>query len=314
MSSGSVREKLHFLLPNTTLRLGQKPIWCIYTSVGALITDGFRIDDRAFGPCSEIHLQLLRTIAMTPFSYLSIDIIGADITITTILLFGVHRALLRAGKSAAAVHRVTLTLGSVLFGWLAVAMFLGWLGIFRSASSQPVPYIALAIGIPIVTGALFIRNSKQVREILDAVPQSWLIAFQFYRVVGVTFLILHAAGLLPGIFALPAGYGDAIVGLTALLVGIAYAQNHSKRYQLVALWNWFGIADLVIAVVAGFLSAPSRFQIFSLDAPNYLIGSFPLVMVPIYAVPLSIVLHVASLTKLREEQRSTAREVRAALI
>jgi hypothetical protein len=26
-----------------------------------------------------------------------------------------------------------------------------------------------------------------------------------------------------GIFALPAGYGDAIVGLTALLVGIAYA-------------------------------------------------------------------------------------------
>jgi hypothetical protein len=242
-------------------------------------------------------------------SALSIVIIGTDVAIATGLLLGVRRALLVAGKPAADSRRVVLTLGCALVGWLAVALFLAWRGTFRSALNQTVPYIALAIGVPIVIGALAIRGSTQVRELIDAVPQSRLVAFQFYRVVGVTFLVLHAAGRLPGIFALPAGYGDAFVGLTALLVGLAYARNPSTRDQLVALWNWLGITDLVVAIVTGFLSAPSRFQLFSLEAPNVLIGSFPLVMVPIYAVPLSIVLHLASLTKLRRDQRTAAPRV-----
>jgi hypothetical protein len=129
------------------------------------------------------------------------------------------------------------------------------------------------------------------------VPQSWLVTFQFYRVVGATFVILYTAGQLPGIFALPAGYGDLFIGLTALFVGAAAARHLTARDQLVVLWNWLGIADLFVAVTTGFLSAPTRFQLFSLDAPDFLIGSFPLVLIPIYAVPLSVLLHVASLSK-----------------
>lgn len=98
------------------------------------------------------------------------------------------------------------------------------------------------------------------------------------------------------------------MGVTALLVGAAYARNHPKRDQLVTLWNWFGISDLVVAVTTGFLSAPSHLQIFSLDAPNFLIGSFPLVMVPIYAVPLSVVLHLASLSKIRIAHRPAVKQ------
>src|ERR1700722_14019830 len=245
---------------------------------------------------------------MTPSYFLSILLIGADVAITALLLFGVWRALVASGKPATAARNTVLTLGSILFGWLAVALSLGWLGIFRSASNQPVPYIAFAIGIPIVTGALLIRGSRQVREFVHAVPQNWLVGFQFYRVIGVTFLVLQANGLLPGVFALPAGYGDTFVGVTALLVAIGYARYHSKCDPLVFLWNLVGIADLVIAITTGFLSAPSRFQIFSLQAPNLLIGSFPLVLIPIYAVPLSVVLHLASLSKLH--QRTAPRRER----
>jgi hypothetical protein len=245
---------------------------------------------------------------MTPTYYLSIIIIGADLAITAILLFGVRRALLAAGRPPTQVLGVVLTLGSILFGWLAVALLLAWSGIFRAAANQPFPYIALAIVIPIVIGALLIRGSRRVREIVDAVPQSWLVGFQFYRVVGVIFLALYAGGLLPGAFALPAGYGDVFVGLTALPVAIGYTRCGSKCDQFVALWNWFGIADLVVAVATGFLSTPSPFQVLSLDAPNLLIDSFPLVMVPIYVVPLSIVLHLASLTKLRQEKNSRIHE------
>jgi hypothetical protein len=234
------------------------------------------------------------SLAGSQFWFLSIVIVGADIIIALLLLLGIRRALLALGKTKADNVRIVSMLGFVLFGWLALTLFLAGQGIFRSAVNQPVPYIALAIGIPILVGALFVRGSKQVREIIASVPQSQLVAFQFYRVLGATFLVLHAGGQLPAIFALPAGYGDLLVGLAALLIGTRHAGND----QLVTLWNWFGISDLVVALATGFLSAPSRFQMFSLDAPNFLIGSFPLVMVPIFAVPLSIVLHLACLTKM----------------
>ena len=233
-------------------------------------------------------------------------IVGANIIIAFVLLSGVHRALLGLNRTKADRDRTVSILGIVLFGWLGLAVFLGWQGIFRSALSQLVPFIALAISIPILVGALFIGASKQVREIIEAIPQSQLVAFQFYRVLGVTFLVLYAAGQLPGVFALPAGWGDLIVGLTALLVGARAARSGND--PLVALWNWLGIIDLLIAVATGFLSAPSPLQIFSLDAPNVLIGSFPLVMIPIFAVPLSIVLHLASLSKIRSAHRSVIKQ------
>jgi hypothetical protein len=237
---------------------------------------------------------------------LSFVLVGADLIIVSVLLFGFHRALLGLGRTKADRGRIVSILGIVLFGWLGLALFLGWQGIFSSELNQTVPYIALAIGIPILVGALFIRGSKQVREIIAAVPQSQLVGFQFYRVLGVTFLVLYAAGQLPGIFAFPAGLGDIMVGLTALTVGARAARSDND--QLVTLWNWFGISDFVIAVAIGFLSSPGRLQIFSLDAPNVLIGSFPLVMIPIFAVPFSTVLHLASLSKIWAAHRSVMKQ------
>jgi hypothetical protein len=235
---------------------------------------------------------------------LSIVVVGTDVTITILLLCGVWKALRAKSNPTMNVRGVIMALGTILFAWLAVALWAGWLGLFRSAENQMVPYISLAIGIPIVAGAALIRWSRTIQEIVDAVPQSWIVGLQFYRVVGVTFLVLQAVGLLPGIFALPAGYGDAFVGLTALPVALAYARYKSKCDSLVTLWNYFGLVDLAVALATGFLSAPSRFQIFSLDAPNLMIGSFPLVMIPIYAVPLSILLHLVSLTKQRQSYTS----------
>src|ERR1700730_5015365 len=106
------------------------------------------------------------------FWFLSFVIVGADIIIAFVLLFGVHRALLGLGRTKADRYRIVSILGIVLFGWLGLALFLGWQGIFRSALNQLVPLIALAIGIPPLVEALFIGASKQVREIIEAVPQS----------------------------------------------------------------------------------------------------------------------------------------------
>jgi hypothetical protein len=131
--------------------------------------------------------------------------------------------------------------------------------------------------------------------------------------LGVIFLILYAAGKLPGLFALPAGLGDVLVGVLAPVVAIAYRRGPRENADLVFGWNLFGLADFVVAVTAGFLTSPSPFQLFAFDLPNELVSRFPLVLIPVFVVPVSALLHLASLTKLRRgalrhnRRRETAR-------
>jgi len=57
-----------------------------------------------------------------------------------------------------------------------------------------------------------------------------------------------------------------------------------------------GLLDLAIAVTTGFLTSP--FQMYAFDVPNELITANPLVLVPVFGVPLPVLLHVASLINL----------------
>jgi hypothetical protein len=69
-------------------------------------------------------------------------------------------------------------------------------------------------------------------------------------------------------------------------------------------WNWLGILDLAVALTLGFPSSPPRFQLLALDAPNRLVGTYPLVMIPAFAVPLALILHGLSLWQLRRSGRA----------
>jgi hypothetical protein len=141
-------------------------------------------------------------------------------------------------------------------------------------------------------------------QLLDAVPQSWLVGLQFYRVLGAIFLVMYAQGRMPAAFALSAGAGDVAVGLLAPIVAVAYTRGVAGRELLLVGWNLLGLLDLTNAIITGFLTSPSPLQVLALDAPNQLIGEFPMVLVPVFGVPLGIILHVASLIKLG---RDTAR-------
>ena len=119
-----------------------------------------------------------------------------------------------------------------------------------------------------------------------------------YRLLGIIFLVLLAGGALTGVFALPAGTGDVAVGLAAPAVAFAFARGLRGSAGLARAWNLFGLADLAVVVTTGFLSSPSPIQKLAFDNPNTLITAFPLVMVPVFLVPLAILLHLASLAKL----------------
>jgi hypothetical protein len=219
------------------------------------------------------------------------------------ILYGLHRSLLEAGWTAADRARTVRTAAVNLLGWLVVAVALGAFGVYHGNSNE-VPTMQYGIVVPILIGALMIWRSDTVRRVIAAVPQSWLVGIQLYRALGVIFLILYATGKLPGQFALPAGVGDIGIGLLAPVVGLGYARAPQTTAGLVAAWNAFGIFDLIVAVGTGFLTAPSLLVSTAVQPTSELMTVLPMVLIPVYLVPLSIVLHLASLAKLHRESRA----------
>ncbi len=234
---------------------------------------------------------------MTIPAYLSVYVLTGSATVVATTLFGLNRALARAEWSAEDRARVVGGAALILALWLAGAIAFGRAGVFH-ASSGDVPTIQYGVFLPILLGALLIWRSPLVGRIIDAVPQQWLVSVQFYRALGVIFLILYAGGKLPGLFAWPAGVGDVVVGVMAPVIGLAYARNPQQNGDLVAGFNLFGIADLAVAVATGFLTAPSLAQPLAVEPPNELITLYPLVLIPVFLVPVSILVHLASLAKL----------------
>ena len=93
--------------------------------------------------------------------------------------------------------------------------------------------------------------------------------------------------------------------MTAPVVAYIYAAGYKKACLSVLLWNIFGIVDLIFAISLGFLSSPGPLQLLALENPNQMITAFPLVLIPAFAVPLALILHLASLRLLFETDCQT---------
>jgi hypothetical protein len=242
-------------------------------------------------------------------AYLPAYVLIGSVAAITAVLVAVHRGLKGAGWPDHERRKATWSIATLLVVWFLAELVPAWLGFFQGATPR-IPMIQFGMLIPPVIVAVLFWRWRLLRRVVEAVPQSWMVGVQFYRVEGLIFLVLYAAGKLPGVFALPAGIGDAITGLLALSVGAAYARNPQAAAGRVRAWNLFGIADLVVALTTGFLTSPSPLQKLSLDKPNELVTAFPLVMIPVFLVPLAILLHLASLKKLRQAAAAqTARQL-----
>jgi hypothetical protein len=212
-----------------------------------------------------------------------------------------------------ALRRLTLMPGERIVTWLAVAVPLAlWLGVVSNLAEagafqarpgiiSPLP---IAVAVPVLIGLIGLMSSRRIAATVDAAPLGWLIALQVYRVIGGNFIVLWLGGAIPGVFALPAGIGDVLVGLFAIPVALYLASGRPGGVALAVAWNIFGILDLVDALTLGFLSSPGPLQALALDHPDVLATSYPTVMTPAFAVPLSLILHGLSLWQLRRRARS----------
>ncbi|MEX3936157.1 MFS transporter [Paraburkholderia phymatum] len=183
--------------------------------------------------------------------------------------------------------------------WFAVVWSAAINGVFHlDASPRSVPWLPLAIFLPVMIGAPLLLLSKRVGQVLDAMPASWLIALQLYRVFGSWALAAWLRGVLPGVFALPAGTGDLLTGLSAVPAAIAVASGTAQGRRAAIAWNLFGLADFAVALTFGLITSPGRFQLIVPNVPGIGAGAYPNVLTPAFVVPGSILLHVLSLRQL----------------
>jgi hypothetical protein len=120
---------------------------------------------------------------------------------------------------------------------------------------------------------------------------SILIAVHTWRIGGIAFLWGMTQGMLDPAFAIPAGVGDILIGVTAIPFAIFLWKGYSWSKYAIVVWSVLGIADLVNAVTLGLITSP--------DFGTSTLTTFPWILVPTVAVPLALALHGITLYRLR---------------
>jgi hypothetical protein len=229
------------------------------------------------------------------------------VRLMTYALIGIGLWLGLEGTSLTAMQRRTTWLAVMVpfTLWAAAAWSAAISGVFRTGALPPsVPLLPLAIFLPVIIGAPLLLLSKRVGQVLDAMPATWLIALQAYRVFGSVFLVGGLRGVLPGVFALPAGIGDVLTGLFAVPAAIAVAAGTAQGRKAAIAWNIFGLADFAVAITLGAITSPGLFQLIVPDVPSIGTGDYPNVLTPAFVVPSSILLHALSLRQLHRRSRA----------
>lgn len=179
--------------------------------------------------------------------------------------------------------------------WLVVVFLLGAAGAFvRPPGTPPIP-ILIGATVPLVVFLAVYRGSAAFRAFILAIDLLLATAIQAWRAGGLGFLALYAHGVLPAVFAWPAGLGDIAIGVTAPWVTLALVRRPDfANSRVFAVWNLLGILDLFVAVSVGALSSILASGVAG-EVTTGPMAQLPLVLIPVYLVPLFIMLHLTAL-------------------
>lgn len=196
------------------------------------------------------------------------------------------------------------SIGSVLAVWCVLVLLLAANGVFSTPPEVPPYPIFIGVAVPLIVFAAASLRSGAFRGLVLSADLRLLTAIQAWRAGGLGFLALSAHGVLPGLFAWPAGLGDIAIGVTAPWLALALVRRPAfVTSRLFVAWNLLGILDLVVAVSLGALSSGFLPGLIG-EVTTAPMARLPLVLIPGFLVPLFIILHLAALFQVRREASS----------
>jgi len=209
-----------------------------------------------------------------------------------------YRGTLDNGGSRRQAIRIALLAAAGLAVWAGCSAVL-------AAAGDYVPLLPpwqLITVLATMTTLLLISRLPAVRSALWG-PKALrrLLWPQFVRVVGVAFIVAMFAGILPPLFALPAGIGDVAVGVAAIRAHQLTAT--ANRFRTLMAVNVLGIVDLMTAFAIGALAG---FGVIHVSPDTSAIGRLPFALILTVGVPIFLACHITSLKLLRQNMPSTA--------
>ena len=90
--------------------------------------------------------------------------------------------------------------------WLALIFVLGARGVFVAPEGAPPLALLIALLAPLILFLLGYRTIRPLREFVLSADLRLIVGMQAWRWAGFGFLTLYTYGVLPGIFAWPAGW------------------------------------------------------------------------------------------------------------
>jgi hypothetical protein len=184
----------------------------------------------------------------------------------------------------------------VLVLWYFTILALGAVGAFEALwNGTPIGQaLALLVPLGLYFADLYWLKSRIFRGFW-ALDERTAVLVQTYRIVGAFFLVESVRGRLPPGFALPAAFGDVLVGLFAPWVAWRLGENKPHATAIAVAWNLLGVLDLVCAISLGILYAPTALGVLASDVTTTVVTQYPLCLIPAWVVPVSLLLHFRSL-------------------
>jgi hypothetical protein len=187
----------------------------------------------------------------------------------------------------------------VLALWLGLVLLLGATGAFVSPPGAPPLGILIGAAAPLAIFLAGYWGSASFHRYVLAIDLPLVTAIQAWRAGGLGFLALYVHGVLPGVFAWPAGLGDIAIGVAAPWLAVALVRRPAfATSRVFVVWNLLGILDLVVAVGVGGLNSALASGLTG-EVTTGPMATLPLVLIPAYLVPLFIILHLAALFQAR---------------
>src|SRR5206468_5989962 len=191
---------------------------------------------------------------------MNIDLIGSiELTASAAIVI----AALSIGFGSNGTTRFRAAVG--LSAWFVLVVILAVTRALYYEHGLGAPGLGLAVALPIAILCITVGRVKSLRENFHRVPLWLVVGVHTVRLLGISFVILYAAGRLPAPFAPVAGWGDIFVGATALPVArLAYRRPVNAR-PILWIWNVIGLVDLVAAVGLGVISSPGPQRLISAE-------------------------------------------------
>ncbi len=219
------------------------------------------------------------------------------------LLYGLHFGLTRLDISNKKRIRIVWSAGFFLMAWLGATGAAAINRFFMDFNSLP-PKIGIAVLLPLIFAILLAFNSN-VKKIVTAIPGSWIVGLQSFRIVMEIILwLLFINYALPEVMTFHGRNFDILAGLSAPFIACYCFRQGDEKPMLLAVWNITGLILLLNVLIHGLLSAPTMFQLFNTDPPNTIIARFPYIWLPTFVVTTAFFLHLITFQKIDELRKS----------